>query len=751
MQSKPSADLELIDLEEYWLILKRRWLPSTIGAVAVITAAVLFTIIQKPIYQGEGKLLLKKINATSSVTGLGEADQLASVGQQSNPLETEAEVIRSAPIVLKTIQSLNLKNKAGEPIKYEDFIDNLKVMTIKATDVLLITYKSPDPREAAAVVDKLMSIYLETNILTNRAETTAARKFIESQLPKSEANVRRADLALRQLKENYGVIAIDDEAKNTVAAISSLESQITKTRVDFVNSDSRSKAFQSKLGMGLQEAISASAISQSVGVQKALEEFQTVQRELSLERTKYTEESPTIVALRERETALRRLLQSQVSQVLNSQRSAYEGNLQVGELQQRMIEQFVASDLERFSLANQIEVYNQQYSFYRNKLSKLPKLQQDEKELERNLEAAQSSYGNLLGKFEEVQIKENQNVGNAEIVSNSLIPDDPVAPRKTLNAAIGIFLGILTGIITAFILEVRDKSVKTLTEARELLGYNLLVSIPDFKKVNSRNRYLMPTVNSSVPMRDQPRSPISEAYRILYSTLKFINLGKTWNVISVTSSVPGEGKSTVSANLAAAIAETSNKVLLIDADLRAGSQHTLWNISNGQGLSNVLAGKADPVPRMVMENLYILTCGDKPSNPVNLIDSRQMASLLETFSQEYDFVIIDSPPLLVAADSSILGKMADGVLIVVRPGVVDSSSALFAKETIEQVGLNIFGQIANGVDPEVGVNSNLYYASGYYSKDYLVLPEAEKFDLVVSKNSAKAAKENENSFNDNDL
>lgn len=200
MESNESINL---DFQKFWLILKRRWLPGVgvFSCVLGLSTGVAFWL--KPVYEAEGKLLVKKINQTSAVTGLGtELGELNRVDQQSNPLKTEIEVIRSLPLLQKTIDVLNLRDEEGIPLEPETLVKRLKLKNIAVTDVVQLSYKSTDPREAAAVVNKLMNLYIENNVFTNRAAAVAAAEFITKQLPETNATVHQAELALRQFKEH---------------------------------------------------------------------------------------------------------------------------------------------------------------------------------------------------------------------------------------------------------------------------------------------------------------------------------------------------------------------------------------------------------------------------------------------------------------------------------------------------------------------------------------------------------------------
>ncbi|MEO0688469.1 MAG: CpsD/CapB family tyrosine-protein kinase, partial [Cyanobacteria bacterium J06649_11] len=191
------------------------------------------------------------------------------------------------------------------------------------------------------------------------------------------------------------------------------------------------------------------------------------------------------------------------------------------------------------------------------------------------------------------------------------------------------------------------------------------------------------------------------------------------NVVVITSSVPQEGKSTVAANLAAVFAESKKKVLLIDTDMRSPSQHHGWELTNQLGLSNALVGRANisTAVQIVKPNLHVLTSGATPPNPVGLLKSQAMAKLIQDASDNYDYVIIDAPPILMAADALILGKIADGILMVSRPGVVDSNNAVNTKAFLEQSGQNILGLVVNGVILKNESDSYFHFRNSYYSSD----------------------------------
>jgi capsular exopolysaccharide synthesis family protein len=561
-----------------------------------------------------------------------------------------------------------------------------------------------------------MEVYIENDILSNRAKATAARVFIDKQLPNVEATVRQADAALRKFKEENGVVALPQEATSAVEVMADLDKQIAQAQAQLADATAKSTALRNQVGLNSEEAVAVSSLSQSPAVQEVLTELQNVQGQLAVERTRFLDTSPTIASLQRREAALKALLQGRVDQVLGSQQAPID-NLQIGALRQQLTANLVQSEVERSGLASQLTVLYQAQSAYKKRSNVMPRLEQNLRELERRVGASQSTYETLLNKLQEAQVTENQNVGNARVISTAQVPKK-AGPSKKKSLILGGLGGILLGIATAFLLDMIDRSVKTLKEARELFGSPLLGVIPAFGKPG-KTRPPVGDLEPIVPRivaRDMPRSPIGQAYQMLQANLKFLSSDKQLKAIVVTSSVPKEGKSEVSANLAAVMAQVGRRVLLVDADMRHPSQHHLWELTNSVGLSNVIVGEAEfkTAVREVMPRLDVLTAGVIPPNPVALLDSKRMASLIDTFLKSYDAVLIDTPPLAGIADAPILGKMVDGILLVVRPGVVDSASAKAAKDFITRSGQNVLGLVANGVIIKNEPDSYFYYTKEEY-------------------------------------
>ncbi|WP_414586006.1 GumC family protein [Scytonema sp. PCC 10023] len=718
-----------LNFAKYLHLVKRHWLPAVAIFFPVFLISLLALTLKKPAYEAEGKLSFQRTNTISSLTGVGtEISRLEPlVTDRSNPLNTEAEVIRSVPVIHKTINQLNLKNRKGEPLTTKEFMKLLTIKDVKGSDVLQVSYKDTDAKTAAEVVNTLMQNYLGQNIVFHRIEVAAARKFLEEHLPKAELVVRKVDAQLRQFKEKNQVVALTEEATRAVERMADLHKQIGDSQSRIADLDAQSQAIRNQLKMNSQQAVSTTSLSQSRGVQDILTEIQQLETRLAARRVILQENHPEIINLKSNLVALRKILKTRVKEVAGTAQSNVNNNLQIGELQQTLSARLVELESTRLGLTNQVMALSNLQTNYRKRLKVLPRLEQQQRELQRQLEAAQSTYSLLLQKLQESRIAENQNVGNARIISAAQVPEDP-ASSPMISYLSAALIASLASLASMYILEARDKSIKTVDEVKELLRLTLLGVIPAFSnsKKSPRHKEELEPYSQRLVVRNTPRSPISESYRMLRANLKFVSADKELRTMVITSSVPQEGKSTVAGNLALTIAQMERKVLLVDADLHRPVQHRIWELTNDKGLSNVIVGQAElkTAVKTVMDNLDILTAGVVPPSAASLLDSRKMAGLIETFAATYDFVIIDAPSLTVAADAATLGQMADGVLLVVRPGVVDSVNAAIAMEVLEKSGQNVIGQVINGVIPKNERHSYYYFNKEYYPQEQVALQKS---------------------------
>ncbi|NMF82937.1 polysaccharide biosynthesis tyrosine autokinase [Nodosilinea sp. P-1105] len=705
--------VEEINFQDYWLILKRRWKPA-IGTLSLVSlAALVVAFSEKTVYQAEAKLLFRTDRSTS-LTGLGEAlGRLETLTFEANPLDTQVQVIQSQPTLATVIQDLDLRDSENNLLKPDDLAEDLTVEALAGTDVIKISYKSSDPEISALVSNKIAEFFVRENIQENRAEATAARDFVSQQLPQTEAALNQAEINLKQFKELNNIVSLDQESSSLVNISFNLQEQLDSAESQISNIDAIIQTYQAQLNISdPQYAVVIAALNQSEGVQKVLRELQEVEEEIATNRALFTEESQLISRLRVRQENLQSILQKRINQVVNQRPLPNTVNLQIGGLQSDLISQVVALNAQRQGLVNQVSALNNQLGRYESRMQSLPDLEKQQSELERNLQVAKATYESLLARFQELKVAESQNIGNVRLMSPALVPEKPVNSNKKLILLAGIVAGSLLGITVAFILDLLDASVKTVKEAKDLLGYATLGMIP---MISESEEYLLYSRKErwvpSLVTRDLARSPISEAYRMLQANLKFVRSDDELKAIVVTSSIAQEGKSELAANLAVTMAQVGRKVLLVDANLRRPVQHRIWDIPNRCGLSNILVEPIDvyKATQEVMPNLQVLTSGVVPPNPVSLLDSNRMRALIPGLKKHYNFVIFDAPSLLDKADATVLSQLSDGILMVIRIGKTNKSCVKSSIEFCNQTGQNVLGVVINGISINKEPDSYFYY------------------------------------------
>ncbi|WP_019503761.1 polysaccharide biosynthesis tyrosine autokinase [Pleurocapsa sp. PCC 7319] len=716
---------EYIDFQKYWLVLKRRWIPSIGIFLGVVGFSLVYALSLDRIYEAEAKLLIK-VDRSAKLTGLENGTgEIKGLTTDSNPLSTEAEIIQSRPVLKKLIQKLDLRDDDGQLLRSRNLEEAVKVKPITGTDILEITYTNKDPGFAALVVNKLIELYVEDHTLNNRSETASARDFIDKQLPEVEANVKKAEANLRDFKNQNRIASLEEETTANINSLSNVSHQIDEVEAELENVNARYSWLQVQLNMSRQEASAVSALSQSLAVQRVLEQLQEVKVLLAQRQNYLSDNAPQVITLKEEEADLAALLDRHIAQTLGQGQQAIVENINIlslGELKQDQIAEFTNLGLQKEGLEKQLKTLKNTYESHKQKSDTLPRLQEQKRELERRVNAAQSTYQTLLDKLQETQIAEQQNVGNVRVVSEADIPEDPVGPRKKMIVGGAGVAGALLSVGAAFLIDIRDQTIKNTQEIKAIFPYSLTGEVPDLNKFEASELLLLPdssTVNlPRIAARNISVLPIREAYHNIQLNLKLLDNEVANKVIVVTSAVSGEGKSFVSANLAVAQAQCDQRVLLIDGDLRRPTQHNLWEVSNDEGLTNVLREEIEwhHAIQKVMPNLDLITSGTTSKHPISLLNSLLIKTFIADLSDYYDCIIFDTPPLVGLADSKILGKLADGLLLIVRPGVANYNSVAAATELLGDRDFNLLGVVANGVDISQELHSHSYY---YQDQKYL--------------------------------
>lgn len=397
-----------------------------------------------------------------------------------------------------------------------------------------------------------------------------------------------------------------------------------------------------------------------------------------------------------------------------------------------------------------------QMSQVESQLQALPRAELEYARLTREMEINQRMYGTLRERLEEARIAEAEKVAEASIIERARVPKTPISPQKRLSLLVGLMLGMLLGCVLAFVLETADTSIGTIEDVEQLLNLPVLAVIPHIPREEKHDRRVQfkrrlkllwgnPALifkarkgmghDDRLPLHAHyaPNSIVAEAYRIFRTNLK---VSPERKVILVTSSGPGEGKTTVLSNLSIVIAQGGARTVVVAGDLRRPEVDRAFGLSREDpGLAEVLRG-AVPLSRVLrglsdfilgkfgydeavknpyLSNLFLIGTGKLPENPVELIGSKLMQELLKTLRADFDVVLLDAPPLLPVADSLLLAPHVDGVVLVYEVGRISRAVLLRAKAQLESVGAKMIGVVLNHVRPEVQTQPRDYY---YYRQRY---------------------------------
>ncbi|WGS66040.1 GumC family protein [Marinitoga aeolica] len=704
---EPEIYEDELTLEDIMHIFKKRfwWFFLTVAVTVALTITYLF--ITTPIYEANVTLKIEP-QQSSSISDLFTS-QITSARPE---ISTEVELIKSRTNLEKVVDDLNLieyfKNKSEDPkaeITKQDIVKTLSEMItvspVKDTNIVKISVQSDNPELARNVANKLAEVYNEFLKTLSKNEYTVKREFIEQQIPKVESDLKAAEEKIRKFKEKNKVFLLDEEAKNILSFTLEYDRQINQYNLQLEETKSKVKAFNDLLKKVDEKIISSETISTNPLVSQLKSKLIDYKVELAGLLNVYPETDPKVKEIKDKIAETEKLLKDEVSKIITSQVQT------INPAYQDIYLQLIESQYTTEVLKSTIDALTKLKSTYNEKFSKLPLLEQQLLELERDIKVKENLYTLLLEKLEETRIAEAGVVGTAKLIDSAITPNKPIKPNKKLTAAIGGVLGIFLGILVAFIVEYMDKSIKDEDEIKRMAkGHIVLGRIPTFEM---KKEYEKP----ELIVLNEPVSPVSESIKL---TLANINYSTTPapEVIAITSAGPGEGKTITSANLAISYAQNGLKTLLIDIDMRKPRVEKALGLERYNiGVVNHIL-KDIPIERVTqnyMENLDVIPVGPLPPNPTALLTSKKFGELIEQLRQKYDKIVIDLPPILAAADALIVAKHTDGLVLVVRAGKTQKHSLKVALENITTSDNKLLGIVIDDINEK---NSGYYYYYYYY-------------------------------------
>jgi len=718
-----------LDLDEYWQVIKRRRWIILFCAFSLGFFSWLFTWLNQPapIYSSTASV---KIERSTDLTGL----LLQSVAfTPSNDMATQLAMIRSFTLLERVAKRLTLvpKELTSEQIRarsdYMNVIlrlkENVSAEQEEDSSIINITAQASSPEFARDLAQAVAEEYSRFNVEEKNRRVLDAKAFIQQQLVVVGERLKKAEDALRRFRRTHKLLT---EGEKTVKAgiLAELEKDYRKNvarlnDLNFVLQQLR--ALVKKSSWDFQAITAAGAISPYFDdLNKRLVAMTLTHTELS---TDYTDAHPRIIELRKQ---ARDILKAMVIEVAK----------QVTLTKQRMED--ILAEIEKTQ----------------GKKDADPTL--DLQRLERAVKLNESLLNQLEEKYQEVLIKEAEKVQEVTIVRPAFLSPNRINPVRSMQTAIaGFVLGLVLGLVISLLMEAMDTSVGTIEEVESFLEVPVLGFVPHLSHEEAEELFSGETglATSGSKLERQirmithfsPSATISEAYRSLRTNLLFSQSGEH-QAIMVTSATVKEGKSTIAVNLATVVAQQGGRVLLVDADLRKPTVHKTFGLPREPGLVEYLLGQyawQDATRRFSdvmlgdmgvdealftpgLDQLDLMTCGHETTNPPDLLSGEQMDRLIEEARQEYDLVVIDTPPMLHTTDAAVLASKVDGTLLVYHIGAVVRGALKRVKNSIESVNGQVIGVVLNGVRGELSPDFTKYKMDRYYAYTYGSEKETER-------------------------
>ena len=703
-------------------------------AISIITigATVYWNRTRPPVYQGSFQILIEPVTAeaqvVSAVTGnqqSGEEQDVGGAQSSKTTLDypTQIQLLLSEKILLPVAQKL----KPSHPnLSYEVIKSSLTISRFKATEdtkILEVKYVTNSSSATKYVLNLVASAYIQYSLSERKTNVRRAIKFVDNQLPKIQSQVNTLEAQLQMFREKYQLTDPRTLGSQLNAQMSDTNQERLKTQVDLNKAKQLYRSVQQQLQLQPKSAEAASVLSDAPGYQQLVKQLQDVDLELESLSADLTEEHPTIISLREKRKNLLPLLKEKANTLLGSNLAQSVPNAQFlpyqNSLRQDLSKQFIAAATEIEVLEAKLNGLQAASQSLASETEKLPVISRQYETLERQLKTLTEKLNKFLQKREDLTLSAARQEVPWEIIA---APSVKAVESSGLikDLALGSILGLMLGTGVALIVDKMNDVVYSLKDLREELNIPILGIIPhredDQKSLSGKmaNGGSAPLPPRNDVIGQYQFSPFLESFRALNSQIRLLSPDAPIRSLVVSSSLPDEGKTTISIQLAQAAAAMGQRVLLVNTDLRKPSLQTLVDRHGDSdfvpGLTDIIAGTAELMDTVQLlpgeENLYILLSGSVALDPTSILSSKKMRSLMEKCHHNFDLVIYDTVPLNFA-DSLLLIPHTDGLLMVNRLGKVHREVLRNSLRTLAVSRVPILGLVVNlGTDRQSSAGSH---------------------------------------------
>jgi len=590
---------------------------------------------------------------------------------------------------------------------------NVSIEQKRGLDIVEISSESPSPFEASLIANLYAQAYKTLNLEFNRNQLTLVKSFLLDQKNEKLAQLNSSEDLLKTFQEKGGIIALDDQAKELITQLSKFEADFNLAKMELSMSLKTFKQYKEELR---KQDPQLSAYLENVSSEEYLKTLQTelakleVNRDIALSNTK--DKNVDNIVVKDYDAKIKELKNKLKTKIDGLKASIFASSPEeVKELTKSVIEEEIKSQALEIKVNNLAAIVKT----YDTKFNQLPKSAIEYARLQRGRESLEKLYVLVEEKYQEAVINEQSQPGNVLIIDVARRPDKPAKPNRLLIILVGTVLGFGFGLGYAFLRNYFDNTVKS-PEDLKAKNINVIGWVPQIQSLDKSISRDMEFI-----IYNKPDSVPSEAFRALRTRVQFSKVDQgNMKVIHITSSTPGEGKTLIAANLAGSFAQANHKTLLMDCDLRKPRVHTVFGINRQPGLVEYLFDQVDLATitrHSKLANLDVITVGTIPPNPAEMLGSKKMQDFIAHMKTLYDYIIIDSPPIISVTDSEIIAAYCDAVYLVVSANYTEFDLLDKAMDIINKSDVNFVGTILNNFVFKNSYGSYYKYYYYYYNRE----------------------------------
>ncbi len=683
--------------------------------LATLAATSLITLVMKPKYRSTMQVMLE-----SSIRGRRLPNDTPSFADPNVEIDnaTQLNVMRSNQLLQRALTTLKPKYRDLDIEKLKKKLTIIQIQEQKGnervnTSIFNIEYVDSDREKTREVVRALRDVYQQYSVEQQKTRLSKGLSFIDAQIPQAEARVNQSELALEKFRASQDLIDPELQARSLVDSLSTLQKEQQANRGQLAALQTQYGALQAQLGRSPQQAAVATRLSQSQRVQSMMNEIQAAEVTLQQQRLRFTDKTPQIQVLAQNLQNLKSQLSLEASKVIGDA-SATSADAQLGQNDQKFASDLVESQVGFMAAQAKEQTLSATEAQLRGQLKRFPMLLAEFNRLQPNVKINRETLEQLLKAKQDLGLEIARGALDWQVIEEPRLGKQ-IGPSWLKNLLAGSVVGLMLGSLVAFLRDSQDDSVRSSEDLAKqtplpLLGMVPELPLPEVAALPINFPFQRPTSLDPSMLQVLHWAPFRESLDLIYKNLQLLTDGSPMKSLVITSALAGEGKSTVALGLAISAARLHQRVLLIDGDLRRPGLHKQLELPNDQGLSTLLTSDRLPSHGAIQNaNTYsdlpisVLTAGPTPLDSVKLLSSNRMRELMSVFEQNYDLVIVDSPPVLGIVDAILAASFCDGALLVGRMGHVNRQEVAQAASTMNR--LNLLGIIANGATPM----ANYYY------------------------------------------